>query len=185
MPSIGARKIGLAVAGNSSRLAAMAGVRLPIESHVLQAMVTEPLKEFRVKWNQALVVRNLMQHFSEELDGVVYLVGADRPTSEENAYTNFLMLHRASLNGRKFIDRAQPRDSLLLQWALPRDIAKYPAPEVRGWRPYFTGLNDRRVRDFENWVRSLYSPAPIYPIDFDPEPEEEEAEATESAQAEP
>ncbi len=41
---IGARKIGLAVAGNSSRLAAMAGVTLPIESHVLQAMVTEPLK---------------------------------------------------------------------------------------------------------------------------------------------
>jgi sarcosine oxidase subunit beta len=41
---IGAKKIGLAVAGNSSRLAAMAGVTLPIESHVLQAMVTEPLK---------------------------------------------------------------------------------------------------------------------------------------------
>ena len=38
--------VGLAVAGNSSRLAAMAGVRLPIESHVLQAMVTEPVKPF-------------------------------------------------------------------------------------------------------------------------------------------
>ena len=38
------RKVGLAVAGNSGRLAAMAGLRLPIESHVLQAMVTEPLK---------------------------------------------------------------------------------------------------------------------------------------------
>jgi len=37
-------KVGLAVAGNTSRLAAMAGLRLPIESHVLQAMVTEPLK---------------------------------------------------------------------------------------------------------------------------------------------
>ena len=41
---IGAKKIGIAVAGNSSRLAAMAGIRLPIESHVLQAAVTEPLK---------------------------------------------------------------------------------------------------------------------------------------------
>lgn len=41
---IGTKKVGIAVAGNSSRLAAMAGVRLPIESHVLQAMVTEPLK---------------------------------------------------------------------------------------------------------------------------------------------
>ncbi len=34
---IGASKIGLAVAGASSRVAAMAGLRLPIESHVLQA----------------------------------------------------------------------------------------------------------------------------------------------------
>ena len=43
---IGAKRVGIVVAGNSSRLAAMAGVTLPIESHVLQAMVTEPLKPF-------------------------------------------------------------------------------------------------------------------------------------------
>ncbi len=42
--TINADRIGLAVAGNSSRLAGMAGLKLPIESHVLQAMVTEPLK---------------------------------------------------------------------------------------------------------------------------------------------
>ena len=41
---IGAKKIGLAVAGHSTQLAAMAGVRLPIESHVLQAVVSEPVK---------------------------------------------------------------------------------------------------------------------------------------------
>lgn len=41
---IGARKIGLACAGNSSRVAAMAGLRLPIESHVLQAFVSESIK---------------------------------------------------------------------------------------------------------------------------------------------
>jgi heterotetrameric sarcosine oxidase beta subunit len=39
-----AKKIGLSVAGNSSRLAAMAGMRLPIESHVLTAFVSEGLK---------------------------------------------------------------------------------------------------------------------------------------------
>jgi methylglutamate dehydrogenase subunit A len=37
-------KIGIAVAGHSSHVAAMAGLRLPIESHVLQAFVTEPVK---------------------------------------------------------------------------------------------------------------------------------------------
>jgi sarcosine oxidase subunit beta len=41
---IGARKVGLAAAGNSSRVAAMAGLRLPIESHVLQAFVSEGVK---------------------------------------------------------------------------------------------------------------------------------------------
>ena len=43
---IGAKKIGLACAGNSSRVAAMAGLRLPIESHVLQAFVSEGIKPF-------------------------------------------------------------------------------------------------------------------------------------------
>src|SRR6185295_9781549 len=38
------RRVGIAVAGHTSRVAAMAGIRLPIESHVLQAMVSEPLK---------------------------------------------------------------------------------------------------------------------------------------------
>jgi sarcosine oxidase subunit beta len=41
---IGAGKIGLACAGNSSRVAAMAGLRLPIETHVLQAFVSEGIK---------------------------------------------------------------------------------------------------------------------------------------------
>ena len=41
---IAAPKIGLSVAGNSSRVAAMAGLRLPIETHVLTAFVTEGLK---------------------------------------------------------------------------------------------------------------------------------------------
>jgi heterotetrameric sarcosine oxidase beta subunit len=41
---IGAGKVGLAVAGHSSHVAAMAGLRLPIETHVLQAFVSEPVK---------------------------------------------------------------------------------------------------------------------------------------------
>ena len=41
---IGAKKVGVAVAGSSGRVMAMAGMRLPIESHVLQAFVSEGLK---------------------------------------------------------------------------------------------------------------------------------------------
>ncbi len=41
---IGAGKVGCAVAGNSGKVMGMAGMRLPIESHVLQAFVSEGLK---------------------------------------------------------------------------------------------------------------------------------------------
>jgi methylglutamate dehydrogenase subunit A len=42
--SIECGKVGLAVAGSTGRVAAMAGLTLPIESHVLQAFVSEGLK---------------------------------------------------------------------------------------------------------------------------------------------
>ena len=40
------KKLGLATAGNSSETAKMAGMQLPIESHVLQAFVSEGLKPY-------------------------------------------------------------------------------------------------------------------------------------------
>ena len=42
--AIKAKKVAVCVAGSSSRVMAMAGMRLPIESHVLQAFVSEGLK---------------------------------------------------------------------------------------------------------------------------------------------
>ena len=41
---IKAKKVAICVAGRSSLVAAMAGLRLPIEAHVLQSYVTEPVK---------------------------------------------------------------------------------------------------------------------------------------------
>jgi len=41
---IGANKVGLVAAGHSSVLAEMAGFRLPLQSHSLQALVSEPVK---------------------------------------------------------------------------------------------------------------------------------------------
>ncbi|GGF80665.1 sarcosine oxidase subunit beta [Mameliella alba] len=42
--AIRAKKVGVVVAGRSGQVAGLAGMRLPIESHVLQAFVTEGLK---------------------------------------------------------------------------------------------------------------------------------------------
>ena len=41
---IKAKKIGIAVAGHTSLLAKMVGIELPVESHVLQAFVSEAIK---------------------------------------------------------------------------------------------------------------------------------------------
>ena len=41
---IGADRVGICVAGNSGPVAALAGIRLPIEAQTLQAFVTEPVK---------------------------------------------------------------------------------------------------------------------------------------------
>ena len=43
---IGCNRLALAAAGNSSRVAKMVGLKLPLESHVLQAFVSEGLKPF-------------------------------------------------------------------------------------------------------------------------------------------
>jgi heterotetrameric sarcosine oxidase beta subunit len=43
---ISADRTAISVAGHSSHIAAMAGLRLPVESHLLQAFVTEPIKPF-------------------------------------------------------------------------------------------------------------------------------------------
>ncbi len=42
--AIGAGRVGICVAGNSGPVAALAGIRLPIEAQTLQAFVTEPVK---------------------------------------------------------------------------------------------------------------------------------------------
>ena len=43
---IHAERTAISVAGHSSHLSAMAGLRIPVESHLLQAFVTEPIKPF-------------------------------------------------------------------------------------------------------------------------------------------
>ena len=42
--AIGADRVGICVAGNSGMVAGLAGLKLPIESHLLQAFVSEPVK---------------------------------------------------------------------------------------------------------------------------------------------
>ena len=69
---IKARKVAVAVAGNSSILANMAGMRLPIESHPLQALVSEPVKPVL----DTVVMSNAVHAYVSQTDKGELIIGA-------------------------------------------------------------------------------------------------------------
>ena len=69
---INASKVGVVVAGNSSVLADMAGLRLPIESHPLQALVSEPVKPVL----DSVVMSNAVHAYISQTDKGELLIGA-------------------------------------------------------------------------------------------------------------
>ncbi len=69
---IRAKKIGVVTAGHSSVLAAMAGLRLPIESHPLQALVSEPIKPVL----HTVVMSNAVHGYISQADKGDLVIGA-------------------------------------------------------------------------------------------------------------
>jgi len=69
---IASRKVGIVVAGHSSVLAGMAGVRLPIESHPLQALVSEPLKPVL----HTVIMSNAVHGYISQSDKGDLVIGA-------------------------------------------------------------------------------------------------------------
>jgi sarcosine oxidase subunit beta len=69
---IKAPKIGVVAAGHSSVIADMAGIRMPIESHPLQALVSEPLKPIL----HTVVMSNAVHGYVSQSDKGELVVGA-------------------------------------------------------------------------------------------------------------
>ena len=69
---IKAKKIGICVAGHSSVLATMAGFRLPVESHPLQAIVSEPIKPV----HDTVVMSNTVHVYVSQSDKGELVIGA-------------------------------------------------------------------------------------------------------------
>ncbi len=91
-----------------------------------------------------------------------------RNSKEERVrYTNLLILLRSKLD-RPLVDFEDPESSLIVQYGMPRDEARYPHPEVRGWKPLFTGSARTLKADALKWIRGMYKPRPEYPVDYEP-----------------
>lgn len=69
---IGAKKVGIVTAGHTSVLGAMAGLRLPIESHPLQALVSEPIKPV----HPCVVMSNAVHVYVSQSDKGELVIGA-------------------------------------------------------------------------------------------------------------
>jgi len=69
---IKANRIGCVTAGNSGVLAAMAGLRLPIESHPLQAFVSEPIKPIL----DTVIMSNAVHGYMSQSDKGDLVIGA-------------------------------------------------------------------------------------------------------------
>ncbi len=84
-------------------------------------------------------------------------------------YTNLLNLLRGSSQDRPIVDFTDPMQSILIQHALPLDESSNPHPTVEGWRPVFgRKLNPDKLANTLAWIRSMYQPRPIYPIEYEP-----------------
>src|SRR5437016_12007746 len=70
--AIGAGRVGIVAAGHNSVLAAMAGVRLPLQSHPLQALVSEPVKPV----HNCVVMSNAVHVYVSQSDKGELVMGA-------------------------------------------------------------------------------------------------------------
>src|SRR5262249_54666771 len=77
---IGARKVGVVAAGHSSVIMQMAGVRMPLESYPLQALVSEPVKPVF----PCVVMSNTVHAYISQSDKGEMVIGAGT-----DAYTSY------------------------------------------------------------------------------------------------
>ena len=85
-------------------------------------------------------------------------------------YSNLLILDRLKLDPElpPLIDYDQPINSLLIQYALPRDEARYAHPDVPNWQPAFPPGNRKTIDATVEWIKAMMYPRPAYPVDFEP-----------------
>ena len=81
-------------------------------------------------------------------------------------YTNLLTLLNFKVDGKPVVNFEDPPNSLLIQYAMTRSSARYPHPDVKGWRPVLSTNTPQLLQDTLDWIRSMYQPRPEYPVKY-------------------
>lgn len=124
--AIGAGKVGLAVAGHSSHLAAKAGLRLPIETHALQAFVSEPLKPLV----DTVISYGAAHFYISQSDKGGLVLGGDIDGYNTYAQRGGLPIVEHTMVAAKMLMPSISRLRVLRQWAGVMDMSMDGSPFI-------------------------------------------------------
>jgi len=117
--TIGAGHVISATAGWSSTIAAMAGIELPITTHILQAFVTEPLKPLL----DVVIVSSQMHVYISQTDRGEFLVGAEiEPWTTYRQQGTLNFIQESSRHTLELFPQLE-RSRILRSWAGLCDIS--------------------------------------------------------------
>jgi sarcosine oxidase subunit beta len=119
-------KVGLAVAAHTSHVAAMAGLRLPIESHPLQALVSEPVKPIL----HTVVMSNSVHAYVSQSDKGELVIGAGIDGTVSYAQRGGFPIIEDILKAIVHVFPMFSRLRMLRQWAGTVDICPDASPIV-------------------------------------------------------
>ena len=124
--TIAAKKVGLVAAGHSSILAAMAGLRLPIESHPLQAMVSEPIKPVL----NSVVMSNTVHVYLSQSDKGELVIGAGIDGYNSYAQRGSFQIIEGQMGALLELFPSFSRLRMLRQWGGIVDVCPDASPIV-------------------------------------------------------
>ena len=123
---IRAEKVALVVAGHTGHLAEKAGIRLPIETHVLQAFVTEPLKPLI----DSVISFGAAHFYISQSDKGGLVLGGDLDGFNSYAQRGGLPMVEHTLQSAKSLMPSLSRLRLLRHWAGVMDMSMDGSPII-------------------------------------------------------
>lgn len=120
------RKVGVVAAGHSSVVLAMAGVRMPIESFPLQALVSEPVKPLI----PCVVMSNTIHAYVSQSDKGELVIGAGTDAYTSYSQTGALHITTHTLDAICELFPAVRRLRMLRNWAGIVDVSPDRSPII-------------------------------------------------------
>lgn len=123
---IGAKKVGIAVAGHTSVLAEMAGFRVPLDSCALQAFVSEPIKPVL----DVLLMAGLVHVYLSQSDKGELVIGGGSDAYNSYAQRGSFSTIEHTVEALLSLFPAFSRLRLMRQWAGITDISPDRSPII-------------------------------------------------------